>query len=412
MLPLPTGRIALLSVSAFASATSMRICDALQPKLATDFVLGLSTIAYVIVGFSVAYGVFQVAGGTVGERFGKFKVIIWANGLSALWAVLCALSPSFPMLLVARIFAGATAGAIIPLALAWVGDVVPYEERQPVLARFTLGQMFGIAGGLVLGGVAADHFSWRSAFIWIALIFFASTWLLIRSYRSMPAAMKHPPRHADLAGHHILYGLQITFAKPWTRVVMALSAIEGAAVYGALAFIAIHLNQTQGMSLTHAGALSMVFGAGGVLYVAVSKRFVARYGEVGLSAIGGVITGAGLITLGLFPSIFPALFIGLCGLGFYMMHNTLQVNATQMAPGFSGIGVSLFASAFFIGQSGGTLALGYMTEGDDLGAALAICGLAALGVGLCFAWLIRRRQQQQSRQAPERSGGPHADSTP
>jgi predicted MFS family arabinose efflux permease len=39
------------------------------------------------------------------------------------------------------------------------------------------------------------------------------------------------------------------------------------------------------------------------------------------------------------------------GLGFYMLHNTLQSNATQMAPEARGLGVSLFAFALFIGQS-------------------------------------------------------------
>ena len=39
------------------------------------------------------------------------------------------------------------------------------------------------------------------------------------------------------------------------------------------------------------------------------------------------------------------------GFGFYMLHNTLQTNATQMAPHARGTAVAMFASAFFIGQS-------------------------------------------------------------
>jgi predicted MFS family arabinose efflux permease len=43
--------------------------------------------------------------------------------------------------------------------------------------------------------------------------------------------------------------------------------------------------------------------------------------------------------------------MALLGLAFYMMHNTLQTSATQMAPEARGLGVSLFALALFAGQS-------------------------------------------------------------
>jgi MFS transporter, YNFM family, putative membrane transport protein len=49
--------------------------------------------------------------------------------------------------------------------------------------------------------------------------------------------------------------------------------------------------------------------------------------------------------------------IACIGLGFYMLHNTLQVNATQMAPEARGLAVSLFAFFLFTGQSLG-VALG------------------------------------------------------
>ena len=48
--------------------------------------------------------------------------------------------------------------------MAYVGDVVPYERRQPVLARFLAGQMCGMIAGQVAGGVIGDHFGWRTVF--------------------------------------------------------------------------------------------------------------------------------------------------------------------------------------------------------------------------------------------------------
>ena len=52
---------------------------------------------------------------------------------------------------------------MIPLSMAWIGDVGPYEHRQPTLARFLIGQILGLSTGVWLGGFAADHFSWPAA---------------------------------------------------------------------------------------------------------------------------------------------------------------------------------------------------------------------------------------------------------
>jgi hypothetical protein len=70
------------------------------------------------------------------------------------------------------------------------------------------------------------------------------------------------------------------------------------------------------------------------------------------------------------------------GLGFYMLHNTLQVQATQMAPAARGSAVTLFACSLFFGQSTGVL---LMAQSVDMGwlayaFSLAALGVAALGV--------------------------------
>ena len=75
--------------------------------------------------------------GPLGDRFGKYRVIAWACVACAVATLLCALAPGFGLLLGARMVAGAMLAAVIPLSMAWIGDVVPYEHRQPVLARWT-----------------------------------------------------------------------------------------------------------------------------------------------------------------------------------------------------------------------------------------------------------------------------------
>src|SRR5665213_901497 len=160
--------IFLLSLAAFASSASMRVTDALLPRLAAEFSLGIAASARVITGFAVAYGLMQMLFGPLGDRFGKLRVIALAGGVAAVASLACFAARDFPGLVAARVAAGAFCACIIPLAMAWIGDVVPYEERQPVLARFLLGQIFGLAGGAALGGFAAQGAAWRWPFALLA----------------------------------------------------------------------------------------------------------------------------------------------------------------------------------------------------------------------------------------------------
>jgi predicted MFS family arabinose efflux permease len=181
-------------------------------------------------------------------------------------------------------------------------------------------------------------------------------------------------------------------ARPWARLVLATVFLEGAFLYGAFAFIASHVHKVFGVSLTAAGALVMLFGLGGFLFALASRSLVTRLGETGLSAWGGVLMAGALVATGLasawwwaIPGCFGA------GLGFYMLHNTLQINATQMAPERRGTAVSAFASCFFLGQSAGVALAGSMVERVGTPVVIAVGGAGVLLVALNFNRRLRRK---------------------
>src|SRR5260221_3005527 len=78
------------------------------------------------------------------------------------------------------------AAAIIPLSMAWIGDVVPYEQRQPVLARFLIGQIVGVAIGQLLGGLAADFLGCRVPFYLLAAGFLPVRGLAVPVHPRLP----------------------------------------------------------------------------------------------------------------------------------------------------------------------------------------------------------------------------------
>ena len=385
---IPAGAILCLSLGAFGSSVSLRVNDALLPRLAEQFGVPLSTAAQVISYFAIAYGLSQLLFGPLGDRFGKYRVIAWACAACALTAMLCGIAPDFRLLSAARALAGATAAAIIPLAMAWIGDVVPYEKRQPVLARFLIGQILGLSAGVWLGGFAADHLNWRLPYFAIGALFAAVSVALFMLNRRLPAHARKMQPASGAAWRRIVDDFGHVLARPWARKVLVTVFLEGALLYGPFAFIASHLHHDFGVSLSLAGSLVMLFGFGGVLYAVSSAQFVARLGEVGLVRGGGVILSAALLGVALAPAWWWAIpSCLLAGLGFYMLHNTLQINATQMAPERRGAAVSAFASCFFLGQSAGVVLAGALADHIGTGPMIAVGALGVLAVALNFGRL-------------------------
>ena len=395
---LPPGAILGLSLAAFGSGMSLRVMDAMLPRLASEFQLTLGAAALVITVFAVAYGLAQLLFGPLGDRFGKYRVVALGCMACALTTASCALAPTFGFLLLARTLAGATAASIIPLSMAWIGDVIDYEHRQPVLARFLIGQILGLSGGVALGGFAADHLQWRTPFVLIALVFGVIALWLLALNRRLPARARQL-RHGEgsaLARTVSEFGLVLSL--PWARVILLTVFAEGAFLYGAFAFMVSHLHQVHAVSLSLAGQVVMLYGLGGLLFAFAAPLLVRRLGEVGLCRWGGVFVTMAFLIVALADAWWwsvPACF--LAGLGFYMLHNTLQINATQMAPERRGAAVAAFASSFFIGQSVG---IGINGQLIAIVGTTGVIVLGAAGV-LLVSWNFARLLRIKHRQANE-----------
>jgi predicted MFS family arabinose efflux permease len=385
----PTTAIVGLALAAMASGMSLRVADPLLPRLAREFAESLGQASQVVTAFAVAYGLAQLFFGPLGDRFGKVRVVAWACAASAAAALLCALARGHASLLLGRLLAGAAAAAVIPLSMAWIGDAVPYERRQPVLARFLIGQISGFAGGVWLGGFAAEHLDWRAPFFVIAALFAAVALLLQRLRRSLGpgTTTRRAPGIARLAGE-----FRAVLALPWARVVLLTVFFEGAALYGAFPFIVAHLHRRFGLPLSSAGALVMLFAAGGLAFALAARTLVRALGEAALVRWGAVLMAAALAAVAFGPTWWWA--VPACtamGLGYYMMHNTLQTQATQMAPERRGAAVAAFASSFFLGQSAGVALCGLLL------AAIGTAGVLVAGAAgvLVVAWAFNRQRRKR-----------------
>lgn len=134
----------------------------------------------------------------------------------------------------------------------------------------------------------------------------------------------------------------------------------------------------------------VLYGVGGLVYGMFARRWLQLMGEQGLALAGAALIAAGMLALA-WASAVPWAVLGcfLAGVGFYMLHNTLQVQATQMAPQARGTAVTLFACLLFLGQSCGVLAVAFSV---DRGWFSPVFTVAALGI-LVLGFLVSCRVQ-------------------
>lgn len=386
--------ILLLSCATFSSMAAQRICDAMLPELSRVFSVSLTQAAQVVSMFAVVYGMSQLFYGPLGDRIGKFRIVTFATLACSVGSLLTVFSPSLNLLVLARIVVALGAAAIIPLSMAWVGDVVANDRMQETLARVGLGTTLGIVGGQLMGGLLTDLLGWRWAFVFMALLFGVVGCLLFADWRRQQAAPVVAARSAPVVRPGFVAQALLILTGPWSRIVLLAGFIEGTAGFGVLAVWASHLHGTLGLSLSASGAIVALFGLGGMLYMAFARQLIQRFGEGGLAMLGVCILAVSTVVVGFAPYwalTVPASLLG--GFGFFMFHNTMQVNAAQMAPSARGTAVSLFASAMFLGQSVGVLLAAGLTDRMGSGMVIALGGVVMLVAGVWFSQAIRRRDR-------------------
>lgn len=388
-----SGMVALGTVH-FSSSAMMRVCDPMLPALSQAFGVSTGRASLTISVYAIAYGLLQFVFGPLGDRYGKRRTIGFAALGCVVGNVLALAAASLEMLVVARFLSGAAAAGIIALVLAWVGDTVPYERRQAVLARFMMLSLGGMIAGQWVSGSLTQWLGWRAVFGVLALAcgLGGAAIALNREVRAEPV------RAPSSRGH--LRDIGEVLSVPWARWMLLVVLVEGAFAFSGLAFVPAFLVREFGLDLSAAAAVVVLYGVGGFAYSLAVGRLVRSLGESGIVLWAGLALGAAWLLMAFthhWTMALPACLVG--GIGFYMLHGTLQTHATQMVPALRGTAVSLFASAMFLGISGGVALASVALDRVGFRPVFAACGVALALLGLVFASSLRRRAIVAARSA-------------
>lgn len=375
----------LLSTCCFASMASMRVCDSLLPSLQSEFGVTMGNAAQTISAFALAYGVMQLFFGPLGDRFGKIRVIALATLACTVGNIGAAVSVHLGQMVAARALSGAAAAGIVPLTMAWIGDTVPYDRRQEILARLLGATVFGMIAGQWLGALVTDTFNWRVSFALLAVISLFAGLFVMRENGTQKADNAASGKGF---GHRAFEVLSV----PWARTVLIVTFIEGSLAFSTLSFIPSYLHTTFGIPMSKAGGIVALYGLGGLLYSRCARVLVRRLGESNLARLGGACLATSYGALALLNAWQAALLACfLAGFGFYALHNTLQTHATQMAPLARGTAVSLFSCFLFFGQSLGIFCAAWFIDRFSAPPVFATSAAGLLLLALIFSMLVSRQ---------------------
>ena len=396
----PTRSIVLLSIAGFASQAQVRVTDSLLPQIAADLGTTVGAAAVVVTAYAVAHGTTQLLIGPVGDRFGKYLTITLMALAASVLVMLCGLANSLTELATARLLAGAVAGWVIPLSMAYVADVTPYHRRQPVLGRYLSGQIFGQLFGQAAGGVLGDLFGWRNVFFLLGALFALAALGLIVELISHPQT--RAPSRPEETSRGFVADYSAVLSDGWARIVIVAVLIEAAIGWGAFAYVGADLNQRFGLSFTAIGLIVGTFGIGGLLYTGTVEQLFNLLGQRGLAIGGGTLCGIAYLTLAIGVAWWlTPIAVTMIGFGFYALHNTLQTNATQMTPQARGTAVAMFSSAIYLGQTAGVAAGAWVFDRFGGAPLFAATTLVLPALAFWFARELKQRRTAGSGKTPE-----------
>jgi EmrB/QacA subfamily drug resistance transporter len=391
------------------AALDQTIVSTALPTIVGDL-HGGSHLAWVVTAYLLSSTVSTPLWGKLGDQYGRKFFFQAAIVIFVLGSALSGFSHTMTELIAFRALQGLGGGGLMVGAQTIIGDVVSPRDRGRYMGLF--GAMFAVATviGPLIGGLCVTYLSWRWVFyinlpLGVLALFVTGTVL--------PGTLRKVHHKIDYLGTALLAGattsliiflslggiswawgsvpsiltallgvilaLAFVMTEQWAaepviplklfriRVFTAASAIGfvmGFAMFGALTFLPLFLQNVKGVSPTVSGLRILPLMVGMLGASVVSGRLVTRWGRYKVFPI----VGSALMTLGAYLlSLIDAslnawvfsLYMFVFGVGMGLIMQVLVV-AVQNAVSYEDLGVATSSATFFrmIGGSFGTAVFG------------------------------------------------------
>jgi MFS family permease len=163
--------LAVALAAVFLGALDLTVITTILPDMVTDLRINAADVdryVWIINSYLIAYLVAIPVFGRASDIVGRKRAIQVALGLFLVGSVWCALANDLPAMVTGRVIQGAGGGALLPVTLALVSDLVPRGRRAAMLglvgAVDTLGWVLGPFWGALITALAHGGEPWRWVF--------------------------------------------------------------------------------------------------------------------------------------------------------------------------------------------------------------------------------------------------------
>ncbi|MCX4906887.1 MFS transporter [Streptomyces sp. NBC_00878] len=273
--------------------------------------------AWILSAFLLSSAVLTPLIGRMGDQYGKRRVLLWVLAVYGLGTLGAAAAQTIGQLIAARVVQG-SALSVLPLAFAILRETLPPKRLHLGTGMVSGVVGVGAGGGLVVGGLLADHFSWRALFVLGAIL---ATVSLVLVAWWVPDSRHTEGGRLDLAGAALLglglVALLLALTEgpgwgwtSWRVLGLFLLALCFFAVLAAVesgrsnALVDIAEFTHRPMLLTHLSAFA--FGVLSYVFYVALPRFAQTPHEAAGFGFGATITLAGLLMLPGALTVLPA----------------------------------------------------------------------------------------------------------
>ncbi|MBP2326509.1 DHA2 family multidrug resistance protein-like MFS transporter [Kibdelosporangium banguiense] len=158
--------LAMLCASLLLVSVDATVLHMALPALSADLRPTATAQLWIISVYSLVAAPLLLAFGTLGDRYGRRRILVLGYLVFGLASLGCALAPNVPVMIAMRALLGVGGAMIMPATLSLLRQAFPDRAER----RLAIGIWSGVAGsgavlGPLLGGFLVQTFSWHAAFL-------------------------------------------------------------------------------------------------------------------------------------------------------------------------------------------------------------------------------------------------------
>ncbi|MEE4144429.1 MAG: MFS transporter [Halieaceae bacterium] len=227
-------------------------------------------VIYVTAGIPIAYWA---------DRGNRRNIISLAVAVWSGMTAISGLAQNYGQLLLARVGVGLGEAGGSPPAHSMISDYYPPAQRATALSIYSSGIYMGVLLGFLFGGVIAEAFGWRTAFMVVGLPGVLFAVVLRFTLREPPRGRWENPAIAHAPQPRLRQTMALLRDRPSFWYVAMGSAFASYVAYGNGNFLPSFLIRTHGMSIAEVGTvLALVSGVSGALGTFLGGYLSDRYG--------------------------------------------------------------------------------------------------------------------------------------